>query len=393
MKKLISLITLLLIQFTNYSQSSIDSLIMKSTEEIPQEIQNNFPHFAETIKNAKKNDGYITKIYFGDYYSKGFAKTNAMKGIILIDKSFVLNKESKFDNAHTWSFLMSIGSIHYAKDNKNSYDPFLEAKSKFVYSLNFASEIINQTNYCEILRYGLNKINAASKQAADRNIRSAAEELLNDNVYKTASDLAISKGCTPTTKSNQSTIEPSKNENQPVEQKQATETKIENTNTQIADKSEAIKQAFDKLQVTQDDITNKIFYHDKRTSWDYLTGEGLYASLYKLNNKYVLRLTVYHIAHKNSSPRYITKIIINDGSSEPIKLEAKLFEPITTNRTMSFSKENPEYKILKNIVTNNSCKIRFVLAGSKKIDYELSNREIKEIKTVLDAWELVNNLN
>jgi hypothetical protein len=161
------------------------------------------------------------------------------------------------------------------------------------------------------------------------------------------------------------------------------------------------------LTEKDDDMTGKVLYFDPRCSIHHLKGSGIYATIIKDNGWYSLRLTAYHVARgavmingiyiPGETPEDVTGILIkvkdtlfNFENTALIQGSGTAFSHMTISGD-SRTKDNFAYKVLSRILDGDYAKVRFESSPTIE-DYELSDREISEIKNVVNAWLAVNNI-
>jgi len=383
MKKIIIALFCLITLSVKAQTPTVQELIAKSSENLPeQSIVDKYPLLFATIKQLQNEEPKLKKIYYGRFNSNGAIKTTFVKGIIIFDIDYLERNNSDFDELSTWYFIRSVGVLNYTVGRDNPV-PFEVNKSKYYYALN-KIKTLGKDN-CKLLKIAVNTTNNAALKSVDMNEKMAADEVVKSDEFKSV--VLLKDNCLGI-----------KHDDVPKKQEQ-TQVKSEPTPTNIVEpvkqndsqRELAINEMFKKMKVRTDKITNKTFFYDKRTSYDNLYGEGLMASLLKSNDEYLLRMSVYHIPGANVIPSYITRILINAGG-DPIELKGTPFQNVTTQITIDRTNTSFHYKLLKSICTNNKCDIRFYLANGRAVDYSLSNREIKEIRTVIEAFELLNKL-
>jgi hypothetical protein len=152
-----------------------------------------------------------------------------------------------------------------------------------------------------------------------------------------------------------------------------------------------------------DDMTGNILYSDPRTNLHNLRGSGMFATILKTGGDYRLFLTVYHSLNNqigeatSFTPIQVTGIIIKTTDTLFTFNNAKLIQgngsALTEMRIVgqNADKDNFVYKILSRVIANDYCKLRFESVPGIP-DYELSNREIKEIRAVVKDWLAVNKI-
>ena len=400
---LITICCLITINTFCQTPPTLQELIDKSTETMPEiSIQNNFPHLFEAITKSKSSDSYIKHIYFGDFEGKGAIRMVNVKGVIIIDKAYLFKTESSFDALSTWFFFTNVGMIHFMKDNPNGSPNTPDGqKTKFYFALGKARELA-ENGYCQTLKVGLNNINGLSKSTKDLNIKQATIDFMNDELFTKSIELSKLKGCPISFQTN--AVNNNSNSNNNVvatpnnavagtskNQTEVSLTNTNNTNENSLDKQERIKKAFKKLSKDKDDFTGNVNYYDDRVNPHKLTGDGLFAGLEEISHK--IKFIVYH----QGQAALINNISIKAGEQiytlkgDKITKNGSTFS-FTTVHGIGNDNSSFSYIVLKKIVTSGQCMIRFDTQFGKIDDYVLSGREIKEIATVVEAYEAINDL-
>jgi len=365
MKKYFLLLITCIFSFSAYTQN-LPELLSKSTDQQPAVLKDSFPHFFDILQKEMNSDKYITKVYYSDFTVKDAVRYDKVNGTIFINKVYFTNQKSILDPLVIWQFYMALGAIHFKKDNPEKDVQYEELKSCYFFSIEKTKECL-KNGYCKPLFIGLGIIIGDSKNATDLNIKQAAIDVMADNLFsENANDLNVN-GCFIN-----------------ADEKPA---------SKVLANAEAISASFENLKVVYDDMTNKTFYYDKRTNYSHLYGDGLFAGLYKDQANYYLTFAVYHIPPPNFIfPYKILKVIINNGSPEPVEILGNPSLNIISQVSPDRTKLNIHYRLLKPICVNNICKIRFYFENGGTYNYSLSNREIKEIASVLETFELLNGI-
>ncbi|MBS1640559.1 MAG: hypothetical protein JSR12_10930 [Bacteroidetes bacterium] len=392
MKTIITIASVFFCSIALQAQTNFDSLVAMGTENIPIQIKNEFPKFAEMLLRVKANDKYIHKIYFGDYYFKTLNRTYATKGVILFDKSFILNKEARYDISYAWGLFISVGAIHFVKENPSNQDTFSFQKSRLIYALNNATEITKQKNDCSILQFGINSIIEASAHNPNRNIRAAAEELSKEVMFVNAKDLSEKSGC-PVKQNAASPRPPAPNNSNKPDKENSTSNNTEPQNNQIVPVEEAMKNIRSKV----DEFSGFTSYYSDRTPKDPSDVDRLFISLNKhTNGRLVCNFWVLHNALTTSSGLYmnIEQIFIKtDNSTYVLDCKPQYIFGNGTQHSFykaGFIKEQSPYKWALDIMNSNVCKVRFLGEG-RFLDFEVSTREKKAIKDVITLYEAFLN--
>jgi len=384
MKKFIIIVLCLITLIGNTQSISFEEALKTSTEILPEQISNQYPLFFKVLLSSKLEDNYITKVAYGEFEGKFPIRYINNKGVIILDNKYFTSGSTNIESYAIWSLYNNIGTIHYLKDNnKNSVD-YEGFKSKFYFAIGKAKEQAEK-GYCLTLKTGINNVVGISKNATDLNLKQAALDVTNDNLFKQMVELSKLKGCPiETNQINSNTLNNSQTNSSTNNNQQSSQT---TTTSQINE-----EEILGNLKVKIDNITKSVIYYDKRTGYDNLYGEGLYASLFKSQNKYLLRTTYYHISTA-AEPATITKILVNVGENEPINLKFKPFIGVNSMIESVVSKNAFYYKLLKKAVENKTCMMRIYYDNGRATDYSLGKREISEIATILDAYEKLNGLN
>ena len=387
MKKIL-FIALCIFSQSAFSQTmSFEEAIKKCSDVIPEQISKQYPIFFKTLLNAQQEDTYIVKIVYGEFEGKLPVRYINDKGTIIIDTKYFSNNINNIEGFANWNLYNNIGTIHYFKDYSKMSLDYNGAKSKYYFALGKAKEQADK-GYCLTLKAGINNLLGASKSAPDLNLKQAALDVTNDNLFKQCIELSKFKGCpldNATVFSSTSTIKPNTTVTNSLNEQNNQHT---NSNSVVNE-----EEILSNLKLKVDNITNSMIYYDKRTAFDNLYGEGLHASLIKMKSKFHLRMSYYHIPFRESNPPKITKVLINVGENEPVSLNFNPFIGVNADIQANLTKNNFHYVLLSKIVTNNTCKIRFIMDNGRFVDYSLGKREISEIATVLEAYEKLNGLN
>lgn len=383
MKKIL-IIALCIFSHSAFSQTmTFDEAFKKSSDVLPKQISKQYPTFFKTLLSTQQEDTYILKIVYGEFEGKLPVRYINDKGTIIIDTKYFSSNINNIEGFANWNLYNNIGAIHYFKDNSKVSLDYNGAKSKYYYALGKAKEQAEK-GYCLTLKAGINNLFGASKSAADLNLKQAALDVTNDNLFKQCIEISKLKGCpldnAPVVSNTSNAI--------------ATKTANDQSNYQLSSNTVVNEdEILGNLKLKVDNITNSMIYYDKRTGFDNLYGEGLHASLIKMKNKYHLRMSYYHIPFRESNPPKVTKVLINAGENEPVSLKFNPFIGVNADIQANLTKNNFHYVLLSKIVANNTCKIRFIMDNGRFIDYSLGKREISEIATVLEAYEKLNGLN
>ncbi len=371
-----------------------DSLIAKSSENLPDKsITEKYPLFFATIKQMQIEEPKLSKVYYGRFNSNSVIKvTNYIKGVIIVDIDYLERNESNYDNLSTWYFLCSLGVIDYGYSKKN-IEPFELNKSKYYYALDKSSKLAEIKKDCGVLKVGINNIKAASMSSKDMNIKMAAEEVKKSDLFASKSEI-LSKCLGGNSTDSKPIIKEQIKETykaptpDPVNETSATP---EVPKKKEGSNEERIKKALKKLSQNVDEFTNKAYYYDSRVDPHHLTGDGLFATINDDNKQ--MKLVIYH----QGMAALINEIQVKAGEKiykfkgDKMKKNGSTFSFLsvtgTTNDQTSYT-----YKILKSIVESGKCMIRFDTQFGRIDDYTLSNREIKEIATVVEAYEALNDL-
>lgn len=383
MKKIL-FIALSIFSQSAFSQTmTFDEAFKKSSDVLPEQISKQYPTFFKTLLSAQKEDTYILKIVYGEFEGKLPVRYINDKGTIIIDTKYFSSNINNIEGFANWNLYNNIGTIHYFKDNSKVSLDYNGAKSKYYYALGKAKEQAEK-GYCLTLKAGINNLFGASKSAADLNLKQAALDVTNDNLFKQCIEISKLKGCpldnAPLVSNTSNTI--------------VTNTANDQSNHQLSSNTVVNEdEILGNLKLKVDNITNSMIYYDKRTGFDNLYGEGLHASLIKMKNKYHLRMSYYHIPFREFNPPKVTKVLINTGENEPVSLNFNPFIGVNADIQANLTKNSFHYVLLSKVVANNTCKIRFIMDNGRFVDYSLGKREISEIATVLEAYEKLNGLN
>lgn len=249
MKKAIQLIIFLGYTTICFSQNlTIDEAISRSNEQIPDLLKTNFPRLTETINKEKKNDTYITKIYFGSFEGTNPIKISQKNGIIVFDKLFFERNDASYEALSIWFLFINIGVIHYMKDNSVASMTLEGHISKFYFAIGKAREIADG-GYCRVLSIGLNMISNYARANSESITKQAALEVVKDNLFAQNRDFAKLKGCIISSSSIPENVNPV---NSPVKN-----TPNENNLAKGLDANTGIKSNPPNVAVLSDDIITK----------------------------------------------------------------------------------------------------------------------------------------
>ena len=338
----------------------LDSLIALSSESLPDKsIVEKYPLLFATIKQLQVEEPNFKKVYYGRLNSNYAIKTFSFKrGIILFDIDYLERNTKDFENTAIWLLLIDVGAINfgYGVEEPVLFDL---AKSKYIYALNKAKSI-DEKNNSNVLKTVITSISGTANGNKDMNLKMAAEEVRNSEIFKNyKSNLPLN----------------------PV---------IPSTTVPAIDQ-ERVKKALKNLFEDKDEFTGKIYYFDRRVDSHHVTGDGLFAKINKEDN--FIKFIIYH----QGLAALINQIMIKSGDDiKPFKCDkmhgnGTTFSYLTISGTTNDQTSYP-YKILKSIVTSGICMIRFDTQFGRIDDYTLSKREIKEIATVVEAYEAINGL-
>lgn len=156
-----------------------------------------------------------------------------------------------------------------------------------------------------------------------------------------------------------------------------------------------------------DDMTGKVLYYDSRTSIHNLRGNGIYATIIKYNGRYNLNFVAYHavagavvingFGSSGEKPEDVTGVLIKTTDTlftfeNPTSIMGNGSAlPHISVEGITMDKNNFAYKVLSRIIKGNYAKLRFEASPGIN-DYVLTDREISEIKNVVNAWLAVNNI-
>lgn len=367
-------------------ESKYDSLILNGSEVIPIQIKNDFPEFYSVLNRETLSNKDIVKIYYGDYYLKSLSRVILSKGIIFIDKSYVLSKESKYDYSHAWNFLLTTAHLRVNKEFKDKADNFSLAKNRYILALEKAKEIQS----CNILKTGLESIFYSSKNATDRNRKDAALELINSDEYKKLVALSTEKGCKPKIISENPILN---NESKKVEtNSQVVPQKEDNADSQTKVTEEEVMK---NIKIVNDDFANKIFYFSKKTPDDHFDQDRFFIHLYKdIKGRPLLYWHVYRNSDYSSVNSYmnVEKILIKAENETLQLIPKKIVGNGTKNYHASseFNYEKNVFDFIKKLSDSKETKVR--LHGNGYFhDFDISNRERKAIKDVLQLYDFLKN--
>jgi len=364
--------------------SYYDAMEKTGSEQVPAQLQTDFPYLYKAIMKEKASDKFISRIYFGVYQFGGPYNVNRSKGTIFLNTNYLFHRKPLYDYEITWDFYNAVGYLYALSDNGVSplfvYDTTLIKKGQMSFALNKATEIANNVGYCELLKEGIRDIKSLSINAENQKIRFAAEVMTNTSLYTLASDLAKEKGC-PQAESNTTT-----SNNVTYKQPITTKKRVAQADIDVAVNS---------LYAEVDNVTGVTRYYYGKRDYKNLRGEGLLTIIEENNGFYYLGISVYSIIGENIIPYWVKSITLNAGYG-PVELETGLFKEFKTtywNGQYSFTENNFYYKnILKPICTTGFCNMRYYLGNGRVIDYSLSKHEVEKIRKVVSVWEVVNGL-
>lgn len=152
----------------------------------------------------------------------------------------------------------------------------------------------------------------------------------------------------------------------------------------------------------KDDMTGITMYYDPRTSIHSLKGSGIFAIIVKRTNDYVLKMFAYHVLQLQfgqtiPTPINATGVLIKTSDTLYAFENSNLIEGNGSNMTdikiigSTTDKNNFVYKLFSRIIRTGYCKLRFE-STPQVDDYILSDREVSEIKNVVEAWLAVNHI-
>lgn len=391
--KISFLIAMFIVSLQLKSQSNLDSLLQISSEIIPLEIEKDFPKFTQVLYIVKRDDKYLKKIYFGNYFFKAPSRVFSKEGLVFIDKSFILNQNLIYENAILWDFLIRLGTIHASAENTNmNVNYVFFNKVKFNFALSSILDIVKQTGDCKLAKFGLNAIFSGSKKMVnDLNQKTALEQIVEEDLYKRLEEFYLENKCVaengalPKNSSPLSNLKP--------EAITAIKKKIEDLNLKkscFPSSPELLEKSLELLK----DFDSTINLNQNVTSYKYKSiperfyYSTVFAKIIKNKQNCYSFLLIFYDKEGNANTfdlsfndkRYTFKKGTTNNSGQVPNI---FFTPFLINSTETF-------KSLQEFLNDRDASI--FLNGFKTEKIDISSRERKFIQKTLDLYISLTNL-